>query len=57
MAAGYGMVALEHRLRSVMDAARGDDLGSLGTTVIADVEHDFKQAADGLRELLRTERA
>jgi signal transduction histidine kinase/CheY-like chemotaxis protein/HPt (histidine-containing phosphotransfer) domain-containing protein len=57
MAAGYGMVSLEHRLRSVMDAARGDDLGSLGTTVIADVEHDFKQAADGLRELLRTERA
>lgn len=55
MAAGYGMAALENRLRQVMDSARSGDLNRLGPNVIAALEKDFEQAARSLRDMLRTE--
>jgi CheY-like chemotaxis protein len=54
MTASYGMIALEDRLRSVMNAGREGDLSPLGPSVIADLERDFEQAARSLREVLRT---
>ena len=55
MAAGYGMAALEDRLRQVMDAARIGDLSPLGPGIVAALEKDFERAAKGLRDMLRTE--
>jgi signal transduction histidine kinase/CheY-like chemotaxis protein len=57
MAASYGMIALEDRLRLVMNAARDGDLGPLGPGIVADLERDFEQAARSLRQMLRTEMA
>src|SRR6202012_6017529 len=45
MAAGYGMAALEARLRTIMAAARDGDLSPLGPTIVAAVEADFTEAA------------
>jgi signal transduction histidine kinase/CheY-like chemotaxis protein len=55
MAAGYGMAALERRLRTIMNAAREGDLTPLGSTVVAELERDFKRAAHSMREMLRAE--
>jgi signal transduction histidine kinase/AmiR/NasT family two-component response regulator len=55
MAAGYGMAALEIRLRVVMAAARGGDLTPLGPTIVATLEADFIDAARKLREMLGKE--
>ena len=52
MAAGYGMAALEARLRTIMNAAREGDLSPLGAGTVADLERDFAQAAASLREIL-----
>jgi CheY-like chemotaxis protein/HPt (histidine-containing phosphotransfer) domain-containing protein len=57
MAASYGMIALEDRLRLVMNAGREGDPSPLGPTIIADLERDFEQAARSLRDVLRTEMA
>ncbi len=55
MAAGYGMVGLESRLRLVMNACREGDISTLDTTIVTDIESDFEAAADGLRHILRHE--
>ena len=55
MAAGYGMAALEARLRTIIAAARHDDLTTLGPAATTALETDFKDAANALRALLRTE--
>ena len=52
MAAGYGMAALEVRLRAIMDAAAHGELASLGPSIIAGLETDFNAAAQALRRLL-----
>ena len=52
MAASYGMAALEVRLRSIMDAAAGNQLASLGTSAIAGLESDLNAASQALRRLL-----
>ncbi|HBK06686.1 MAG TPA: hypothetical protein DDZ81_12585 [Acetobacteraceae bacterium] len=57
MAAGYGMTALEARLRLVMNASREGDLSVLPPTIMTDIEHDFEEAAHSLRNILRTELA
>jgi CheY-like chemotaxis protein len=53
MAAGYGMAAMEVRLRAIMAAARAADLTPLGSAVVAGLEADFAEAARTLREILR----
>lgn len=55
MAAGYGMAALEARLRTIMAAARRGDLTPLGPTIIAALEADLIEAARTLREMLGKE--
>jgi signal transduction histidine kinase len=55
MAAVYGMVALESRLRSIVTAARENDLSPLSSTIVADLDSDFEQTAKALRDMLRTE--
>jgi signal transduction histidine kinase/CheY-like chemotaxis protein len=55
MAAGYGMAALESRLRTIMAAARNGDLTPLGPAIVTTVEADFSDAARTLREMLRQE--
>ena len=55
MAAGYGMAALEARLRAIMAAAREGDLTPLGPAVVAALEADFTEAARALRELVLQE--
>ncbi len=57
MAAGYGMVKLETRLRLVMNACRDGDVSSLVPTIVTDIESDFEEAAQGLRQILRQEPA
>jgi hypothetical protein len=53
MAAGYGMAALEARLRSVTAAARAGDLAPLGPDVMRHIEADLATAARALRELMQ----
>ncbi|HEY0182844.1 MAG TPA: response regulator, partial [Rhodopila sp.] len=53
MAAGYGMAAMETRLRTIMTAAREGDTMSVDTTMIAALDSDFAQAAGALREMAR----
>jgi signal transduction histidine kinase/CheY-like chemotaxis protein len=55
MAAGYGMAAMEARLRTIMTAARAGDLAPLGPDVVPALELDFAEAAATLREMLRSE--
>jgi signal transduction histidine kinase/CheY-like chemotaxis protein len=55
MAAGYGMAALEARLRAVMTAARDGDLTTLGPAIVTTLEADFIDAARTLREMLGRE--
>jgi CheY-like chemotaxis protein len=55
MAAGYGMAALETRLRMILAAARDGDSITLSAAVVAEVEADLAEAARMLREILRTE--
>jgi signal transduction histidine kinase/CheY-like chemotaxis protein len=52
MAAGYGMAALEARLRSVVDAVRD---GELDPGAAAAVEADLVRTASALREALQNE--
>jgi signal transduction histidine kinase/ActR/RegA family two-component response regulator len=52
MAAGYGMAALEVRLRTIMEAAADGELTSLGPSIVAELENDFNAAAQALRALL-----
>jgi HPt (histidine-containing phosphotransfer) domain-containing protein len=54
MAAGYGMAALEARLRRVMDAARE---GDIDPNEVAAVESDLAHTAAALREALQNEMA
>jgi HPt (histidine-containing phosphotransfer) domain-containing protein len=55
MAAGYGMAAVEARLRTIMAAARDGDMAPLGPAIIAELEADFAETAKTLRRALRTE--
>lgn len=55
MAAGYGMAALEARLRAVMAAARDLDMARLGPAIVTSLESDFIEVARILREMLRAE--
>jgi signal transduction histidine kinase/CheY-like chemotaxis protein len=55
MATGYGMAAVEARLRTIMAAARDGDMRPLGPTIVADLESDFAEASRTLRDLLRSE--
>ncbi|HEY4173432.1 MAG TPA: PAS-domain containing protein, partial [Rhodopila sp.] len=55
MAGGYGMAALEARLRTIIAAARDGDLSPLGPAIVTAVEADFADAARSLREMLRQE--
>jgi CheY-like chemotaxis protein len=57
MAAIYGMTALESRLRSIVAAARENDLSLLDSTMVADLDSDFARTAKALRDMLRTEMA
>jgi CheY-like chemotaxis protein len=54
MAAGYGMAALEDRLRQVMDGARE---GEVDPAVIAGVESALARTAAALRDVLQKELA
>jgi signal transduction histidine kinase/CheY-like chemotaxis protein len=51
MAAGYGMDALEVRLRTILTAATVGDMTPLGSSLIAELDADFTEAARQLREL------
>lgn len=55
VAAGYGMAALETRLRAIMTAARAGDLTPLGPTVVTALEIEYAEAARTLRALLGKE--
>nr|WP_294507311.1 PAS-domain containing protein [uncultured Rhodopila sp.] len=55
MAAGYGMAALETRLRMILAAARDSDTLTLSAAVVAEVEADLAEAARMLREVSLTE--
>jgi hypothetical protein len=55
MAAGYGMAALEARLRTIMAASRDGELAALGPAIVHQVEADFAEAAIALREMVRRE--
>jgi signal transduction histidine kinase/DNA-binding NarL/FixJ family response regulator len=55
VAAGYGMAALEARLRAIMTAARAGDLTPLGPSVVTALEVEFAEAARTLRAMLRKE--
>ncbi len=55
MAAGYGMAALEARLRMIMAAARDGDLTAFGSADVMALEADIAEAARSLREILREE--
>jgi hypothetical protein len=52
IAAGYGMSAVEARLRGILAAVRDGDMMLLGPTVITDLEADLAEAADSLRQVL-----
>jgi HPt (histidine-containing phosphotransfer) domain-containing protein len=55
MAAGYGMAAMEARLRSIMTAVRTGDMMPLGLAAVEALETDFTEASNTLREMLRHE--
>nr|WP_294524815.1 PAS-domain containing protein [uncultured Rhodopila sp.] len=55
MAAGYGMSALETRLRMILAAARDGDTLTLSAAVVTEVEADLAEAARMLREISQTE--
>ena len=57
MAAGYGMVALEARLRAIMTAARNGKPVASGRVEVAAVEADMARAAAALRGMLQNELA
>ena len=54
MAAGYGMAALETRLRALMTAARGPNQGAT-TGLLEQLETDLAQSARALRDALQIE--
>jgi hypothetical protein len=54
MAAGYGMAALETRLRALMLAARSSDRGR-AAALAAELDAEFSMAASALREALAIE--
>jgi CheY-like chemotaxis protein len=54
MAAGYGMAALEARLRAVMLAARGSDTAR-ATALATELDAELSMAANALREALAIE--
>jgi signal transduction histidine kinase/CheY-like chemotaxis protein len=54
MAAGYGMAALEARLRALMLAARGSD-SARAAGLAAELDIELSMAADALREALAIE--
>ncbi len=55
MAAGYGMAALETRLRMILAAARDGDTITLSAAVVSEIEADLAEAARMLREISQTE--
>nr|WP_294546696.1 PAS-domain containing protein [uncultured Rhodopila sp.] len=55
MAGGYGMAALETRLRMILAAARDGDSLTLSTAVAGEVEADLAEAARMLREISHAE--
>jgi CheY-like chemotaxis protein len=55
MAAGYGMAAMETRLRMILAAARDGDMLTLSPAAVNDVEADLAEAARMLREIAQTE--
>ena len=54
MAAGYGMAALEARLRALMLAARGSDTARAAALAV-ELDTELSMAADALREALSIE--
>jgi hypothetical protein len=54
MAAGYGMAALEARLRALMLAARGSDTARAAVLAV-ELDAELSMAADALREALAIE--
>jgi HPt (histidine-containing phosphotransfer) domain-containing protein len=54
MAAGYGMAALEARLRTLMQAARGSDTATAAALADA-LDSELTRAATALREALAIE--
>ena len=55
MAGGYGMAALETRLRMILAAVRDGDSLTLSAAVAGEVEADLAEAARMLREISRAE--
>jgi signal transduction histidine kinase/CheY-like chemotaxis protein/HPt (histidine-containing phosphotransfer) domain-containing protein len=55
MAGGYGMAALETRLRMILAAVRDGDSLTLSAAVAAEVEADLAEAARTLREISQSE--
>lgn len=49
VAAGYGLAALDSKLRAILQAVRDGHLASLDATVTADIEIAFRRAAVALR--------
>jgi CheY-like chemotaxis protein len=54
MAAGYGMAALEARLRALMQAARGSDIGRVAALAV-ELDAELSMAANALRDALAIE--
>jgi hypothetical protein len=54
MAAGYGMAALEARLRALMLAARGSDTARAAVLAV-ELDAELSMAASALREALAIE--
>jgi hypothetical protein len=57
MAAGYGMTALETRLRMILAAARDGDMTALTASAVAKVEADLIAAGRRLRDIAQREPA
>ena len=57
IAAGYGMVALETRLRAVMAAVREGEVASLDRSVIDEIESELRESGRRLREIAQKEPA
>jgi hypothetical protein len=57
VAAAYGLIALETRLRAILTAVRQGDVASLDRFVMDGVESDFKESRRLLREIVHSETA
>ena len=55
MAAGYGMAALEVRLRAILHAARKGNTAPCSLSILRELDTEFIETARQVREMLRRE--